>query len=230
MTLAEVKEFPEIEILIEAANRHLAALGYTDHGHRHVGFVSKNAALILDKLGFDKHTVELAAIAGYLHDVGNAVNRNNHSSIGASLIFPLLLNHKMPIADIVEIITAIGNHDEDSSTVSSPIAAALIIADKSDAHKSRVRNGKPEPDDIHDRVNYAIQHNKLTVCSESRVIIHQIEMDDSSSILEYLSIYMPRIALCEAAAEFLNCSFELCINGHSINGHSGCKGSRKTSV
>jgi metal-dependent HD superfamily phosphatase/phosphodiesterase len=223
MTLSEVKEFPEIEILIEAANRHLAALGYTDHGHRHVGFVSRNAALILEKLGYDKHMVEVAEIAGYLHDVGNAVNRSNHSAIGATLIFPLLINRNMPIADIVEIITAIGNHDEDSGAVSSPIAAALIIADKADAHKSRVRNGAPEPDDIHDRVNYAIQHNKLTIDAATRTIIHRIEMDESSSILEYLQIYMPRIALCETAAEFLSCSFELCINGHSINGHSGCK-------
>ena len=217
MTIAEIKKVPEIEILIDASNRHLAALGYTDHGHRHVGFVSRYAALILDKLGYDPGIVNLAAIAGYLHDVGNSVNRNNHSSIGATLVFPLLLKLDMSLADIVEIITAIGNHDEDTGAVSSPVAAALIIADKADSHKSRVRNGKPEPGDIHDRVNYAIQRNKLTIEPDSRVIIHQIDMDGSSSILEYLTIYMPRIAMCEMAADFLTCSFELCINGHSIN-------------
>lgn len=221
MTIAQIKKDHAIKTLIDAANRHLASMGYTDHGPRHAGFVSRYAAAILEALGYDERAVSVAAISGYLHDVGNLVNRNNHSASGACLLFPLLLRMEMPIEDITGIITAVGNHEEDTGAISSAAAAAVVIADKADAHKSRVRNGSPEPGDIHDRVNFAIQHNRLTVCADTRVIEHRIDMDGTSSVMDYLSIYMTRIVMCEKAAAFLGCTFDLVINGRSINGRTG---------
>lgn len=127
----------------------------------------------------------------------------------------------MEIADVMEIITAVGNHEEQSGTVSSAVSAALAIADKSDAHKSRVRHGKPDPNDIHDRVNFAIQENSVTVDRKRKIIRQELKMDDSSSVLEYLSIYMPRIVMCEQAAEFLGQHFELYINDRPVNNRAG---------
>ncbi|HML47340.1 MAG TPA: HD domain-containing protein [Clostridia bacterium] len=197
ITLADVKKDTGIRALIDAGNRHLEGLGYTDHGPRHVGYVSKTAGKVLEALGFEARLVELATIAGYVHDVGNSINRNNHGLSGAVLLFPLLLKLDMPMEDVVEIVTAVGNHEEQTGTVTSPIIAALVLADKSDAHRSRVRGLKPDPSDIHDRVNFAIVQNQLTVDAEKRVICHRIAMDTSSSVLEYLQIYMTRIAMCE---------------------------------
>ncbi|MDR1569115.1 MAG: HD domain-containing protein [Oscillospiraceae bacterium] len=218
MTISQIKKDPAVQLLLEAANRHLAALGYTDHGPRHAGFVSKYAAMILESLGYDERMTRLAAIAGYLHDVGNSVNRNNHSASGACLMFPLLLRMEMPFDEVTEIITAIGNHEEDTGAISSPIAAAVVIADKADAHKSRVRNGAPAAGDIHDRVNFSIQRNRLCVDADTRVIVSRIDMNETSSVMEYLTIYMTRIVMCEKAAAFLGCTFDLVINGRSING------------
>ena len=147
--------------------------------------------------------MELAAIAGWVHDVGNSVNRHDHGPNGAILLFPLLREIGMDIEDVMIIITAVGNHEEQSGTVSSAVSAALAIADKSDAHKSRVRNGRPDVGDIHDRVNFAIQENRVIVDRKHKIIRQELKMDESSSVLEYLSIYLPRILMCEQAAEFL---------------------------
>ena len=133
------------------------------------------------------------------------------------LLLPILRETGMEMADIMEIITAVGNHEEQSGFISSNVSAALALGDKSDAHKSRVRNGKPDETDIHDRVNFSIQENQVTVDRENRVIRHELTMDASSSVMEYLQIYMSRIAMCEQAAKFLKCSFDLVINGQSIN-------------
>jgi metal-dependent HD superfamily phosphatase/phosphodiesterase len=217
ITCADIRKDPGIRALIDAANRHLAVLGYTDHGPRHVGFVSHNSRKILESLAYDARVLELAAIAGYVHDVGNGINRNGHGPSGAGLLFPLLLKLDMPVEEVVEIITAVGNHEEDTGTVTSPIAAALVIADKADAHRSRVRNQRPEPGDIHDRVNFAIQQNQLIVDAQARVIRNALVMNETSSVLEYLQIYMSRIAMCEKAASYLGCTFDLIINGNSIN-------------
>ena len=203
ITLQEIKQNESIKALVRAGNRYLEALGYTDHGPRHLGYVSRTASGILKSLGYSEREVELAAIAGWVHDVGNSVNRHDHGPNGAILLFPLLREIGMDIEDVMIIITAVGNHEEQSGTVSSAVSAALAIADKSDAHKSRVRNGRPDVGDIHDRVNFAIQENSVIVDRKHKIIRQELKMDESSSVLEYLSIYLPRILMCEKAAEFL---------------------------
>lgn len=221
ITLQEIKQNESIKALVRAGNRYLEALGYTDHGPRHLGYVSRTASGILKSLGYSEREVELAAIAGWVHDVGNSVNRHDHGPNGAILLFPLLREIGMDIEDVMIIITAVGNHEEQSGTVSSAVSAALAIADKSDAHKSRVRNGRPDVGDIHDRVNFSIQENSVTVDRKHKIIRQELRMDESSSVLEYLSIYLPRILMCEQAAEFLGQHFELFINDRPVNNRAG---------
>ena len=221
ITLQEIKQNESIKALVRAGNRYLEALGYTDHGPRHLGYVSRTASGILKSLGYSEREVELAAIAGWVHDVGNSVNRHDHGPNGAILLFPLLREIGMDIEDVMIIITAVGNHEEQSGTVSSAVSAALAIADKSDAHKSRVRNGRPDVGDIHDRVNFAIQENSVIVDRKHKIIRQELKMDESSSVLEYLSIYLPRILMCEKAAEFLGQHFELFINARPVNNRAG---------
>jgi metal-dependent HD superfamily phosphatase/phosphodiesterase len=224
MTLQEIKQNESIRALVRAGNQYLEAMGYTDHGPRHVGYVSDTASRILRSLGYDDHIVELAAIAGWVHDVGNSVNRHDHGPLGAVLLLPILKETGMDMADIMEIVTAVGNHEEQSGFISSAVSAALALGDKSDAHKSRVRDGKPDVTDIHDRVNFSIQENRITVDREKRIIRHELTMDDTSSVMEYLQIYMSRIVMCEKAAAFLHCSFDLVINGQSINNRPRTEG------
>ena len=221
ITLQEIKQNESIKALVRAGNRYLETLGYTDHGPRHLGYVSRTASGILKSLGYSEREVELAAIAGWVHDVGNSVNRHDHGPNGAILLFPLLREIGMDIEDVMIIITAVGNHEEQSGTVSSAVSAALAIADKSDAHKSRVRNGRPDVSDIHDRVNFSIQENSVIVDRKHKIIRQELKMDDSSSVLEYLSIYLPRILMCELAAEFLGQHFELFINDRPVNNRAG---------
>ena len=217
VTLEEIKKNESIRALIKAGNRYLEALGYTDHGPRHLSYVSRTASYILKALGYSEREIELAAIAGWVHDVGNSINRHDHGPNGAVLLFDILKDANLSITDTVEIITAVGNHEEQSGVVSSAVSAALAIADKSDAHKSRVRNGKPDPTNVHDRVNFSIQQNDVTVDRKNRVIRQSLTMDNSSSVLEYLSIYIARIIMCEKAAAFLGQEFQLVINGHAVN-------------
>jgi len=217
ITLKDIQKNESIQALVHAGNRYLAAMGYTDHGPRHVGFVSHTASMLLSQLGYSDREVELAAIAGWVHDVGNSVNRHEHGPNGAVLLYPILREAGMAIEDVVEIITAVGNHEEQSGFISSPVSAALALADKSDAHKSRVRGGRPDPTDPHDRVNFAIQENRVIVDREHSVIRQELRMDDTSSVLEFLSIYMSRIVMCEQAAAFLGQRFELMINDRLIN-------------
>lgn len=223
ITLQEIKQNEAIRALIKAGNRYLEALGFTDHGPRHLGYVSRTAQHVLKSLGYSPREVELAAIAGWVHDVGNSVNRHDHGPNGAVLLFPLLREAGMEISDAVEVITAVGNHEEQSGYVSSAVSAALVLGDKSDAHKTRVRHGKPDMEDIHDRVNFSIQENSVTVDRKNRVIRHELTMDDTSSTLEYVQIYLSRITMCEQAAEYLNCVFELVINGHVVNNRPQAK-------
>ena len=221
ITLQEIKQNESIKALVRAGNRYLETLGYTDHGPRHLGYVSRTASGILKSLGYSEREVELAAIAGWVHDVGNSVNRHDHGPNGAILLFPLLREIGMDIEDVMIIITAVGNHEEQSGTVSSAVSAALAIADKSDAHKSRVRNGRPDVSDIHDRVNFSIQENSVIVDRKHKIIRQELKMDESSSVLEYLSIYLPRILMCEQAAKFLGQHFELFINDRPVNNRAG---------
>jgi len=217
ITLKQIQGDAEVSALIEAGNAYLAAQGYTDHGPRHVGYVSHTAARVLRALGRPRRLIELAAIAGWAHDVGNCVNRHNHGATGAVLLLPILRRMDVPIADALQVVTAVGNHEEEIGSVTSDVSAALVLADKTDAHRTRVRHGRPEAGDIHDRVNFAISSSRVEVDAGRRAVRHKLAMDDSSSVLEYLQIYLPRIVMCETAAKRLDCSFELVINGHTVN-------------
>lgn len=217
VTLNDVKENDEFKKLIDAANEYLRVLGYTEHGLRHVGYVSKTTANILSTLGFDERTVELGAIAGWIHDIGNAINRRNHGFTGALLAYEILIRMEMDPAEAAIVISAIGNHEEESGVPVNPISAALILADKSDAHRSRVRRETANLQDIHDRVNLSIKKNYLAIDKAKRVIRLVIQMDNTSATMEYLQIYFSRMMLSEKAAAFLGCEFELVINGNVIN-------------
>lgn len=215
--LREVIENPRIKSLISVANTNLEHLGYTEHGTRHVGYVSRTTANILKELGYDERTVELGAIAGYIHDIGNAVNRTSHGISGALLAFSILSDMGMDATEIALITAAIGNHEEETGTPVSPIAAALIIADKADAHRSRVRKEDFNPSDIHDRVNHAIKKNYLTIDNHFKIIRLVLVMEDSASTMDYLKIYLSRMLISERASAFLGYWYELVINGTTIN-------------
>ncbi len=217
ITLDEIKKNKKIEILVNHANDMLEHIGYTEHGRRHVGYVSNTAGNLLEQLGYDARTVELARIAGWIHDIGNSINRKHHGMNGALLIYPILSEMDMDMEEIAVLLSAVGNHEEETGVPVSPISAALIIADKSDAHRTRVRRGKYDPFDIHDRVNYSIKNNKVIVDVENKKINYEMDMDDSSSVMEYMQIFLTRMIMCEKAAEFLDCKFNIVINGTVIN-------------
>lgn len=217
VTLADVQNNSEFKSLIEASNDCLKALGYTEHGLRHVGYVSKTTANILSTLGFDERTVELGAIAGFIHDIGNAINRRHHGLTGAVLAYEILIRMGMPPNECALIISAIGNHEEETGMPLNAIAAALILADKSDAHRSRVRRETADVHDIHDRVNLAIKKNYLAIDKTKKIIRLVIQMDSTSATMEYLQIYLSRMVLSEKAAAYFGYWFELVINGNVIN-------------
>ena len=171
ITLKDIKENQELDALIRGAQKQLNAIGYTEHGHRHISIVSKRAGDILEKLGYPERTVELARIAGYMHDIGNCVNRVDHAHSGAIMAYNILKEMKMPVDERTEIMMAIGNHDENTGTAISDISAALILADKSDVHRDRVVNKNLSTFDIHDRVNYAVTNAELEIDEKERKII-----------------------------------------------------------
>ena len=212
ITLQDIQNHPVIAELVEAANRNLAAMGYTEHGRRHVGYVSHTTAEILRQLGYPPRTVELAEITGWVHDVGNALARHNHGVTGASLLLPVLREVGMDMSEISRILSAVGNHEEQYGRPVSEISAALIIADKSDAHRTRVRRKRFSPDDIHDRVNYSIKKNWVSVDTAKKQIHYVIVMDDTSSVMEFFEIFMSRMKMCEEAAQFLDCQFCFLVN------------------
>ena len=217
VTLQEIKQSESIKALIRAGNRYLEALGYTDHGPRHVSYVSRTAAGILKSLGYSPREVELAAIAGWVHDVGNSVNRHDHGPLGAVLLLPILRETGMDMADIMEIITAVGNHEEQSGFISSNVSAALALGDKSDAHKSRVRNGKPDETDIHDRVNYSVKKSALRISEDKKQVTLVLTVDTQfGSVMDYFEIFMQRMVLCRKAAEKLGLQFKLMINEQQL--------------
>ena len=217
ITVQDVKQNEKLAVLIDAANRMLEVIGYTEHGPRHVGFVSHTARSILEQLHYPERMCELAAIAGWVHDVGNAVNRVNHGITGGALLFPILQEMGMPMDEVVTIVGAVGNHEEQNGKVVSAVSAALIIADKSDAHRTRVRRASYNSDDIHDRVNFAIAQNAVEVDPVRRIIRFALSMDESSSVMDFMEIYLTRMQMCEEAANFLGCRFELVVNGVNIN-------------
>ena len=213
ITLEDVINNEEVQAFVNASQKQLKALGYTEHSYRHIGIVSKRTGEILQKLGYDERTVELGKIAGYMHDIGNCVNRVDHAHTGAILAYNILKEMGMPIEEITEIIMAIGNHDENTGTAVSDISAALILADKSDVHRDRVVNKNLSTFDIHDRVNYAVTDADLIMNAEERKITLNLTIDTKiSPVLDYFEIFMQRTMMCKYAAKYLKIWFELIIN------------------
>jgi len=213
ITLEDVKQNPEVQELVTGAQKQLNALGYTEHSTRHVSIVSNRAGRILETLGYDKHRIELAKIAGYLHDIGNSVNRVDHAHSGAILAYNILKEMGMDIKDRTDIMSAIGNHDEQTGTAVSDISAALILADKSDVHRDRVVNTNMANFDIHDRVNYAVTEANLNIDNVERKVILNLKIDTNiCPVLDYFEIFMDRTMMSKYAAKYLNIWFELIIN------------------
>ena len=217
ITLEEVIKNPEVHEFVEASQKQLEALGYTEHSYRHIGIVSKRTGEILEKLGYDEKTVELGKIAGYLHDIGNCINRVDHAHSGAILAYNILKEMGMDAKDRTEIVMAIGNHDENTGTAVSEISAALILADKSDVHRDRVINTNMSTFDIHDRVNYAVTDANLQIEEKERKIILNLKIDtEICPVLDYFQIFMDRTMMSKYAAKFLNIWFEIVINGTKL--------------
>ena len=213
ITLQDVKKNEEVEALIKGAQEQLKELGYTEHSHRHISIVSKRAGEILTKLKYPEREVELAKIAGYLHDIGNCVNRVDHAHSGAILAYNILKDMGMPVEERTQIMMAIGNHDENTGTAISDISAAIILADKSDVHRDRVVNSNLSTFDIHDRVNYAVTNADLNLDVENRKIILDLKIDTKiCPVLDYFAIFMYRTMMSKYAAKYLNICFELIIN------------------
>lgn len=217
ITLKDVKENQELDALIRGAQKQLNAIGYTEHGHRHISIVSKRAGDILEKLGYPERIVELARIAGYMHDIGNCVNRVDHAHSGAIMAYNILKEMGMPVDERTEIMMAIGNHDESTGTAISDISAALILADKSDVHRDRVVNKNLSTFDIHDRVNYAVTNADLEIDEKERKIILNLKIDTQiCPVLDYFEIFMQRTMMSKYAAKYLKVWFELVINGTKL--------------
>ncbi len=217
ITLDDVKNNEEIEALIIGAQKQLDGLGYTEHSHRHIAIVSERAMHILKTLGYADRKIELAGIAGYLHDIGNCVNRVDHAHSGAILAYNILKEMGMPVEERTEIMMAIGNHDEETGTAVSEISAALILADKSDVHRDRVVNQNISTFDIHDRVNYAVTDAKLEISKEDRKVSLQLTIDNKlCPVLKYFEIFMSRTMMSKYAAKYLGIWFELIINGTKL--------------
>ena len=217
MTYDEIRQDEAVRVYIAQADASMEALGFTEHSFAHVGHVAAMAGDILTKLGCPARTVELAKIAGYLHDIGNLVNRVDHSQSGAVMAFRILDRMNFPPEEIAAIVTAIGNHDEGTGVPVNAVAAALIIADKSDVRRSRVRCRADIAADIHDRVNYAVTEAALDILPEQKEILLTLTIDTAiSSVMEYFEIFMKRMTMCRKAAQKLGCSFHLKINGHVL--------------
>ncbi len=217
ITYKYIKQNPDIMEYIRRADKALEAQGYTEHSFAHVERVAHVSSMILETLGFDERTVELARIAGIMHDIGNVINRVDHAQSGAVMAFRLLDNLSMPAAEICSIISAIGNHDEGTGLPLDPISAALIIGDKTDVRRSRVRNTDMLTFDIHDRVNYAVEVSKVEINEEKTSIILNLQIDTGmSSVLEYFEIFLDRMLLCKRASQFLGLTFEMIINGGRV--------------
>lgn len=213
----EIKSNPDVRTYIKSADASLEALGYTEHSFAHVTKVAETAADILASLGYGEREVENAKIAGYLHDIGNLVNRVDHSQSGAVMAFRILDKLGMSAPDIAEIVTAIGNHDEGTGVPVNAISAALILADKSDVRRSRVRNHDISTFDIHDRVNYSVKSSSLEITPDSRGIVLTLEVDGSiGSVMDYFEIFLGRMIMCRKAAEKLGLYFSLVINGQKL--------------
>ncbi len=214
VTLEQVKKDPEVQAYLTGGNDVLGVLGYTEHGHRHASLVSSIAHNILERLDFPARDAELAAIAGYLHDIGNVVCRHSHEQVGGLIAMRVLGRLGMPPSEIAMVVAAIGNHGEDIGEPVNNLAAALLLADKSDVHRTRVRQADMATFDIHDRVNYAAEHSFVRVDEKRKAVTLELTIDTKiSPVMDYFEIFLTRMVLCRRAASFLGCDFELVING-----------------
>lgn len=218
LSIEDIRKNDKIKTLIKRADMCMEAIGYTEHGFRHTEIVSRNAAKILKELSYEDRTCELAAIAGYLHDIGNSINRINHPHYGAIMAKDILQEAGMDFEEIAMLMGAIGNHDESfGGEPVSPVSAAIIIADKGDVHRSRVRSTDQLLFDIHDRVNYAATYSQLNISREKKIITLALSIDTQiSQIMEYFEIFLSRMVICKRAAKFLGCQFKLEINEYSL--------------
>lgn len=213
VTLETVRSNPRVRVFMEKADKNLAVLGFTEHSYRHTSLVAERARTILQELSCPPRETELAAIAGFLHDIGNVVSRRGHDRIGAIIAMNILRDLGMPDEEVAEVVAAVGNHDEEEGNVVSCISAALVLADKSDVHRSRVRNKDVATFDIHDRVNYAVEDSSLSVWGADRVITLDLKIDTQiSQVMEYFEIFLSRMVMCRRAASFLGARFSLIIN------------------
>lgn len=217
VTLADVQGDPELLAYMEVGDEYLGAIGYTEHGLRHANLTAHISGNILRRLGFDARTAELGAIAGFCHDIGNCVSRDSHWISAAFIARAALTRMGMPYPDVAVVMNAVGNHEEDASDPSTPVAAAVVIADKADVHHTRVRNPDPAQFDIHDRVNHAVKRSFLRVDETERSLTLEIDIETSETqIMEYFEIFIDRMALCRRAAAVLDASFALVINGTKL--------------
>ena len=217
MTYDEIRKNPEVKALLERGNHNLGVMGFTDHSMSHCTLVAERAGQILQMLGYSEHEVELAKIAGCMHDIGNAINRSRHAESGALLANEILKGTDMPLEDRITVISAIGNHDESTGGAKDAISAALILADKSDVRRNRVRTKDKEKFDIHDRVNYAVTGHSLKVDPAERKIALNLQIDESiCTMFEYFDIFLGRMMMCRGAAEMLGARFRLTVNGGKV--------------
>ena len=217
MTYQDILKNEEVNAYIKKGNANLDVLGFTDHSQAHSGLVAERAADILEKLGYGEHEMELAKIAGYMHDIGNVVNRKNHAEYGALLANDILKDTDMLLEDRVIVVSAIGNHDEGTGGAKDPVSAALIIADKTDVRRNRVTEKETAKFDIHDRVNYAVTNTTLTVDKEKMEITLDLEVDESiCTMYEYFDIFLGRMMMSRGAAEMLGAKFKLRVNGGKV--------------
>ena len=217
MTLKDIKNNEEICALIDKGNENLKVLGYTEHSRIHCSLVAKRASEILMELGFSQELATLASIAGFMHDIGNSVNRSNHAEYGGLLAYDILKDLDMPLKDRVTIMAAIGNHDESTGGAKDVVSAALIIADKTDVRRSRVQEKIKANFDIHDRVNYAVTNNELKIDKDNNTIVLELELDEAiCTMYEYFDIFLGRMLMCREAAQMLGMKFKLQANGSKI--------------
>ena len=217
MTYQDIKHNAEVCALLEKGNQNLGVLGFTDHSEAHCALVAERAAYILRKLGYSDHEEDLARIAGFMHDIGNAVGRTHHAELGALLANDILKQPDMPMEDRITVIAAIGHHDESTGGARAPISAALVLADKTDVRRNRVRTKDREKFDIHDRVNYAVTGSSLKVEPEEHKIALNLQIDESiCTMYEYFDIFLGRMLMCRSAAEMLGCKVRLTVNGGKV--------------
>lgn len=217
ITYQEIRENEEVQAYLKKGNENLGVLGYTDHSAVHCTLVAEEAGRILRELGYSEHEIELAKIAGMMHDIGNCVNRSRHAEYGAILANEILRNMDLSVEDRATIVSAIGHHDESTGGAMDPVSAALIIADKTDVRRNRVRTKNKANYDIHDRVNYAVTESKVHINREEKSITLNLSVDEEiCTMYEYFEIFLGRMMMCRGAAEMLGMTFKLRVNGSKV--------------